>query len=173
MSSRTITLTSIHDEVIKLHAPDFYHINRNLKIFQNAREAIMHRFIHEEFAIVAPDPWINLQLAAGERSDKSSSCTWSDEGNGTGVQTITYVTSSDSTYDNSMSLFSKSDRQNSDVTVGLDGSADLFSSNRESSVELSDSRDETLSASTADDAHEVSSTPPERILKRKPPVFLF
>ena len=171
MASRTITLTSKNDDVFKVHAPEFYKINKNLGLFQDASEAILHRFIYEEFAIVAPDPWINLQLTGEVYTDNSCYCTWSDGVNGTDVKTITYVASDDSTYNNSMSLFSKSSFQKSDVTVQQDDSAEIFSTNRESSVETCHSSDETLSSSTGNDENEASSAKSERILKRKSSAF--
>ena len=70
-----------------------------------------------------------------------------------------------------MSLFSKSSLQKSDVTVVQDGSSEIFSAYRESSVETGHSINETLSSSTANDEHEASSAKSERILKRKSLVF--
>ncbi|CAC5373445.1 unnamed protein product [Mytilus coruscus] len=172
MTSRTIVLRSLENkhDIIKLHAPEFYTINKNLDLYQNAREAIMRRYIHGDFAIVEPDPCLYLQLTPDHADEVSSSSdhTWSHGGTCSEVQTVTYVPSSDSTYDNSMSLFSGSSHK-TDVTVKADGSVDLFSSNRENSSELSASQqdylDEVLSATN--DVNETSSCDSERVLKQK------
>ncbi|VDI60416.1 Hypothetical predicted protein [Mytilus galloprovincialis] len=122
MTSRTILLKSLENkqDIIKLHAPEFYIINKNLDLYQNAREAIMRRYIYGDFAIiiVEPDPCLYLQLTRDHADEDSSSSnhTWSHGGTYSEVQTVTYMASSDSKYDNSMSLFSGSSHK-TDITI--------------------------------------------------------
>ncbi|CAC5368242.1 unnamed protein product [Mytilus coruscus] len=103
----------------------------------------MRRYIHGDFAIVEPDPYLYLQLTPDHADEVSSSSdhTWSHGGSS----------------------------HKTDVTVKADGSVDLFSSNRENSSELSASQqdylDEVLSATN--DVNETSSCDSERILKQK------
>ena len=142
----------------------------NLPLFTDTRKAIVHRFINGSIAVVAPDPCITQQLIHDESSSDSSFHMSSQRGTCKEDSTVTYVSSNDSTFDNSMSLFSKSSAV-TDVTADHVGSADLFSSNGESSTEPSDSQhdsvEQALFAPSNDGANEISSSESERILKRK------
>ena len=110
--------------------PHIYTINLNLPLFTDTRKAIVHRFINGSIAVVAPDPCITQQLIHDESSSDSSFHMSSQRGTCKEDSTVTYVSSNDSTFDNSMSLFSKSSAV-TDVTANHVGSADLFSSNGE------------------------------------------
>ena len=51
-----------HDE-INISVPYFYSLNCQLPLFRNAQEAILHRYIYNEFAIVEPSMCIHDELS--------------------------------------------------------------------------------------------------------------
>ncbi|CAC5417045.1 unnamed protein product [Mytilus coruscus] len=61
------------NEELYITVPLHYSINKNLRLFFDAREALLHRYLYNEYAIVAPSLCIHEELNS-RRKEKSDNC---------------------------------------------------------------------------------------------------
>ncbi|CAG2226353.1 unnamed protein product [Mytilus edulis] len=115
-NNRSIRLSHHTDQII-ISIPNFYHVTPNLRIFTSAKDAILFRFITNEYAVINPSNTLMDELTLFNEDDSIpehvlnlSTCT-------TLQNTSTY---SDTQFPASQDLFSSAEE-------GLDGSCDLFS----------------------------------------------
>ncbi|CAC5425354.1 unnamed protein product [Mytilus coruscus] len=92
------------NEELYITVPLHYSINKNLRLFFDAREALLHRYLYNEYAIVAPSLCIHEELNSS-RTEKSDNLL------------------SENNLGNNQELF-----LNSKDISGVNGSDDLFSS---------------------------------------------
>ncbi|CAC5402021.1 unnamed protein product [Mytilus coruscus] len=113
--NKSIRLSHHRDEII-ISIPNFYHVTPNLRIFTSAKDAILFRFVTNEYAVINPSNTIMDELTLFNEDSipvhvlNLSTCTTLENTS----------TSSDTQFPASQDLFSSSDE-------GLDGSCDLFS----------------------------------------------